>query len=193
MGCLQQYQAEKMVEQATWTSLNIKSWYSSKEGFVISLVGLQRNCLFWTLTTQPNDQFYCLHRTTNEIKQCDWRKAVRIDKSRRCCIPSWRCKATHIFSHSAKIIGAWLGCFATSTIYSSPLYIYSPDLAPSDYFLFRSLQNSLNDKNFNNDDDIKSYLIQFFANKNQFYECGIMMLPERWQKVIDQNGQHITE
>ncbi|KAG9435528.1 Ammar1 transposase [Apis mellifera carnica] len=71
---------------------------------------------------------------------------------------------------------------------------YSPDHAPSDYFLFRSLQNSLNSKNFNNDDDIKSYLIQFFANKNQkFYERGIMMLPERWQKVIDQNGQHITE
>ena len=63
-----------------------------------------------------------------------------------------------------------------------------PDLAPSDYFLFRSLQNSLNGKNFNNDDDIKSYLHQFFANKNpKFYERGIMMLPERWQKVIDQN------
>ncbi|KAG6797842.1 Ammar1 transposase [Apis mellifera caucasica] len=71
---------------------------------------------------------------------------------------------------------------------------YSPDLVPSNYFLFRSLQNSLNGKNFNNDDDIKSYLIQFFANKNQkFYERRIMMLPERWQKVIDQNGQHITE
>ena len=71
---------------------------------------------------------------------------------------------------------------------------YSPDLASSDYFLFRSLQNSLNGKNFNNDDDIKLYLIQFFANKNQkFYERGIMMLPERWQKVIYQNGQHITE
>ena len=61
-------------------------------------------------------------------------------------------------------------------------------------FLFRSLQNSLNGKNFNNDDDIKSYLIQFFANKNyKFYERGIMMLPERWQKTIDQNGQRITE
>ncbi|KAG6800492.1 Ammar1 transposase [Apis mellifera caucasica] len=57
---------------------------------------------------------------------------------------------------------------------------YSPDLAPFDYFLFRSLQNSLNGKNFNNDDDIKSYLIQFFANKNhKFYERGIMMLLER--------------
>ena len=33
----------------------------------------------------------------------------------------------------------------------------------------------------------------FFANKNhKFYERGIMMLPERWQKVIDQNGQRIT-
>ena len=71
---------------------------------------------------------------------------------------------------------------------------YSLDLALSDYFLFRSLQNSLNGKNFNNDDDIKSYLIQFFANKNQkFYERGIMMLPERWQKIIDQNGQHIIK
>ncbi|KFM75697.1 Mariner Mos1 transposase, partial [Stegodyphus mimosarum] len=71
---------------------------------------------------------------------------------------------------------------------------YSPDLAPSDYFLFRSLQNSLNCKNFNNDDDVKSYPIQFFANKNQkFYERRIMMLPERWQKVTDQNGQYITE
>ena len=49
---------------------------------------------------------------------------------------------------------------------------YSPDLAPSDYFLFRSLQNSLNGKNFNNDDDIKSYLIQFFANKS-FMNVGL--------------------
>ena len=41
---------------------------------------------------------------------------------------------------------------------------YSPDLVLSDYFLFRSLQNSLNGKNFNNDDDdVKSYLIQFFC------------------------------
>ena len=73
-------------------------------------------------------------------------------------------------------------------------HIHHIVLAPSDYFLFRSLQNSLNDKNFNNDDDIKLYLIQFFANKNhKFYECGIMMLLEKWQKVIDRNGQHITE
>ncbi|GFX67972.1 mariner Mos1 transposase [Trichonephila clavipes] len=39
-----------------------------------------------------------------------------------------------------------------------PHPLYSPDLVPYDNFLFRSLQNSLNDKNFNTDDDVKSYL-----------------------------------
>lgn len=71
---------------------------------------------------------------------------------------------------------------------------YSPDLAPSDYHLFRNLQNSLNGKTFTNDDDLKSHLVQFFADKDQkFYERGIMKLPERWQKVIGQNGKYIID
>ena len=44
---------------------------------------------------------------------------------------------------------------------------HSPDLAPSDYYLFRSLQNSLNDKTFNDDKAVKSHLVQFFAKKEQ--------------------------
>lgn len=71
---------------------------------------------------------------------------------------------------------------------------YSPDLAPSDYYLFRSLQNFLNGKTFTNDDDLKSHLVQFFVDKDQkFYERGIMKLPERWQKVIRQNGKYIID
>ena len=57
---------------------------------------------------------------------------------------------------------------------------YSPDLGLSDYYLFRSLQNSLNGKNFNDDEAMKSHLFQFFADKDQkFYERGIMKLPEK--------------
>ena len=69
---------------------------------------------------------------------------------------------------------------------------YSPDLLPSDYCLFWSLQNSLNGETFNDDEAVKSHLVQFFADKDQkLNECGIMKLPERWQKVIKQNRKYI--
>ena len=50
----------------------------------------------------------------------------------------------------------------------------------------------MNGKTFNDDEAVKSHLVQFFANKDQkFYERGIMKLPERWQKVSEQNGKYI--
>ena len=70
---------------------------------------------------------------------------------------------------------------------------YSPDLAPSDYYLFRCLQNSLNGRNSNDDEDVKSHLVKFFVRYDQkFYERGIMKLPKRWQNSIDKNGKYIV-
>ena len=43
---------------------------------------------------------------------------------------------------------------------------YSPDPAPSDYHLFRSLQNHLNGKTFDSNETVKNDFIQFFASKN---------------------------
>lgn len=69
---------------------------------------------------------------------------------------------------------------------------YSPDIAPSDYHLFRSLQNSLSDKTFTTDSSIKSHLESFVEQKDKhFFESGIMSLPERWQQIIVQNGAYI--
>lgn len=71
---------------------------------------------------------------------------------------------------------------------------YSPDLAPSDFHLFRSLQNSLRGITFNSEEDVNQHLLQFFAGKDRsFYERGIMKLKERWQKVIEQNGQYFID
>ena len=69
---------------------------------------------------------------------------------------------------------------------------YSPDIAPSDFHLFWSLQNSLNGKNFNSLEDRKMHLVQFFAQKDKmFWEDGIMKLPEKWQKVVEQNSEYV--
>ncbi|GFV25146.1 histone-lysine N-methyltransferase SETMAR [Trichonephila clavipes] len=69
---------------------------------------------------------------------------------------------------------------------------YSPDLAPSDYYLFRSLQKFLDGKTFTSNEEVKNHLDQFFASKDQkFYERGIMLLPERWQKMLNQRMANI--
>jgi len=39
---------------------------------------------------------------------------------------------------------------------------YSPDIAPSDFHLFKSLQNSLIGKNFTSMEDCKKHLEEFF-------------------------------
>lgn len=57
---------------------------------------------------------------------------------------------------------------------------YSPDIAPSDYHLFRSLSNTLQGENFTDEDEIKKWLENFFASKPaHFYKDGIHSLPER--------------
>lgn len=71
---------------------------------------------------------------------------------------------------------------------------YSPDLAPTDYHLFRSLADHLSDKIFDDEDHLKRDLNSFFTQKNpQFYENGILSLPKRWQQVIDSDGQYVDE
>ena len=101
-------------------------------------------------------------------------------------VPPQQCEASHILNNTYKTIGTWFGSDVASDL------SYSPDLAPSDYHLFRSLQNFLNGKNYSNNDDLKSHLDEFFAVKGQkLYQREIMKLPERWQKVIEQNGRYL--
>ena len=71
---------------------------------------------------------------------------------------------------------------------------YLPDIAPLDFYLFRSLQNSLNGKNFNSLGDCKRHLEQFFAQKDKkFWGDGIMKLPEKWQNVVEQKGEYVVQ
>jgi [histone H3]-lysine36 N-dimethyltransferase SETMAR len=71
---------------------------------------------------------------------------------------------------------------------------YSPDLAPTDYHLFHSLADHLREKQFDEENDLKTYLGNFFNQKSQdFYKRGIFSLPERWRQVVDSNGAYIDE
>ena len=66
---------------------------------------------------------------------------------------------------------------------------YSPDLAPSDYYLFRSMAHFLRGRNFNNLDEVENGCLEFFSSKNkEWYRSGIEQLADRWIQAIDSNG-----
>ena len=78
------------------------------------------------------------------------------------------------------------------TVLSHPPY--PPDLAPTDYKLFHSLENYLDKKKFNNEQGVSLAIANFFDQKSpEFYEQGILSLPEHWRQVIDNDGTYIIE
>ena len=56
---------------------------------------------------------------------------------------------------------------------------YSPDIAPTDYHLFYSLQSILAEQHFDTEDEVRKVIVEFIASKDR----GIRQLPERWQSV----------
>jgi [histone H3]-lysine36 N-dimethyltransferase SETMAR len=71
---------------------------------------------------------------------------------------------------------------------------YSPDIAPSDYHLFRSLQYVLNNEMFKNIDDIRTFVSKFFDSKPvSFYKEGIGSLVKRWTSVFENDVNYIID
>lgn len=70
-----------------------------------------------------------------------------------------------------------------------PHVAYTADLAPSDYHLFRWMQYVIVDKQFKTLDDVRKFVDDVIASKlASLFRDGIRMLPERWRKVIENDG-----
>ena len=62
---------------------------------------------------------------------------------------------------------------------------YSPDIALSDYHLFRTMTHDLSEQHFTSYEDTKNCIDDWIASNDEaFFRCGIHMLPERWEKVM---------
>ena len=68
---------------------------------------------------------------------------------------------------------------------------YSPDIAPSDYYLFRSMAHGLADQQFRSYEGIEKWLDSWITSKDEhFYRNGIPALPEIWAKVVANDGHY---
>ena len=73
-----------------------------------------------------------------------------------------------------------------------PHSVYSPDLAPSDFFLFRNLKKNIRGCHFRSDEEIMTAVEDRINEKDPgFFSSGLMALEHRWSKCITLDGNDI--
>ena len=179
MGCLRQYQAEKMVEQAKREPARTTSKAGIRRKKVLLSVWWDYEGIVYFELLPPN-------RTINSVVYIE--QLTKLNDA----VEEKRSELTNrkgvVFRHDDARPRASLVTRQKLSELGwdvSPHPPYSPDLAPSDYFLSRSLQNSLNGKNFNNDDDIKRTRFSFLLIKTtSFMNVGLCCLKDGKRPLI---------
>lgn len=71
---------------------------------------------------------------------------------------------------------------------------FSPDLAPSDYGLFRSMEHVFRGQKFNNLIELKEACQTFFDSKTEDWYLGqIRKLADLWHKTVENNGLYFDK
>ena len=71
---------------------------------------------------------------------------------------------------------------------------YSPDLAPSDYFLFPELKKHIKGKQYQSDKAVKCAVSTWFSERPEdWFRSGIEKLPKRWTKCLRVAGSYVEK
>jgi hypothetical protein len=70
---------------------------------------------------------------------------------------------------------------------------HSPDLAPSDYFLFRVMKKFLRCKQFSSDEVKEAVTTWFEEQSKDFFSRGIKLLQQKWAKRTELLGDYIEK
>ena len=71
---------------------------------------------------------------------------------------------------------------------------YSPDLAPSDYHMFRSLKDSLRGQKFDSDEEVIHAINSWFEQQDKnFFVDGVKSLAHRWGKCVALEGDYVEK
>ena len=71
---------------------------------------------------------------------------------------------------------------------------YSPDLAPSDSFLFSKLKVALGGQRFSTNEEVINFVNNYFADKDaNYYLEGLMRWEHRWEKCVVLQGDYVEK
>lgn len=71
---------------------------------------------------------------------------------------------------------------------------YSPDLAPSDFYLFPRLKEHLRVTKFEDDEEVKAAVNDFLSSQDEiFFKMGVLALEKRFAKCIDLKDDYVEK
>lgn len=94
-----------------------------------------------------------------------------------------------ISTHNVKVIKKQLEILKWEVLPHLP---GSPDITPSDYHLFKSMEKDMADQHFQSYEEIKNWIDSWITSKDShFFRHGIEELPKRWEKVVANKGRYV--
>ena len=139
-------------------------------------------CIWWG---QVNVIYYELLKP-NETITGEWYRTqfMRLSRALREKRPQYELRHEKVIPqhdnarpHIAKPVKTYLETLKWEVLPHLP---YSPDIAPFDYYLFRSMSHSLADEQFRSYEAIEKWLDSWISSKDEhFYRNSIRALPER--------------
>jgi len=71
---------------------------------------------------------------------------------------------------------------------------YSPDLAPSDYYLFPNLKKHLKGNRYADDNEVQTAVLAYFESQpTSFYKTGIESVESKWKRCIELKGDYVEK
>ena len=136
----------------TWPCFNIdiQAEYSWKKIHVVYLVGSTWCRVLWVAQTERNHYWGSLPNTIDEIEPSTHKKKCAHSYSRHDKIILLH---DNVRSHVAAPVKTYLETLKWEILPHPP---YSPDIASSDYYLFRSMTHGLSEQHFTSYKDTKN-------------------------------------
>lgn len=183
-----------MATKRSTPNLNSGAGFSSKENYAICLLGLPWSCLLESFLKTKNLLFVWPFRelvdgTINSDVYCGQLQRVNeilgdLGREERVIFLHDNARP-----HTSNQTKQMLTNLDWEVLPHPP---YSPDIAPSDYHLFRSLKSWLKGKKFDSVEEVREGIQEFFNSKDEaFYARGINNLIDRWEQIVAFDGEYL--
>ena len=157
--------------------------YSRFQGHALYLVGPARRSVLWTVKTDWNNHRRSVSNAIDAFEPSIERRPQYNERHDKVIL-----QHNNAQPHVAKVIKTYLETLNKWEVL--PHLPYFPDVAPSDYHLFRSMAHGLADQHFRSYEEVKNWIDSWMASKDdQFFRRGIRTAT---RKMGESSGQRWT-